>query len=178
MVSMAWTTSSRLLLYCGFRDKAYARRFIPPGIYFSVKLNQLKYCAHQTCFGESFCRVLRASRFLWYVHTPNGTWLHSGKWCHVELHMLPSPILPTSFQSLLVFWRCRSRVEDCPLHSFGGELASTWTINGRSGSRCLRIASFSNSLLSVSNGFWHFRVHWNGWPGHYLAPPLWFLIAR
>lgn len=51
---MELTTSSLVLLYWGNLDRASARKFFPPGKYFSVKLNWLKYCIHLSYLDEFF----------------------------------------------------------------------------------------------------------------------------
>lgn len=65
--------SSFELLYYSNLARASARKFFPTGRYHSMKLNRLKYCTHQACFGINFWGWgFKDSKFLWSVQTSNG----------------------------------------------------------------------------------------------------------
>lgn len=81
---IACTTSYFVLSYCGLRERASTRKFLPPGIYFNWELKCLKYKAYLTCFGDNRGGVWSASKFLWSVQTSKGVPPPSNKCCYIN----------------------------------------------------------------------------------------------
>lgn len=158
------------------RESKSARNFFPPGRYWRVNLNQLKYWIHWTCLGDSFLGALRASRFLWSIHTSRGTLLPSKNCLQVSR---------THWTTKAFF----SQLPKCKGWSFPHtffwsrmvptvtSLALVYFMKGSSGFGCLRVGSTAKSRLSFSNAAWHYRVQLSDWLGLGFTPVLSILVA-
>lgn len=167
---IACTTSSLLLLYWGMWDRASAKKFLPAGIYFRSKLNLWKYCAQQTCLGDSFLGVRKATRFLWSVHTSNSFPAPSSRCRQVRraqcttkasFSNMAQPLsmgvnfLDVYAQGCNPSWLFLYN-RTTPM---AASLVSACTIKGLVGSGCFETGSHAKSSFSLWNAFWHSSIH-------------------